>query len=109
MAKLRINTTEKHPEIDRKWNIPHLISLPHVGWWPNFYVGMDDQSVVDVDEECNFLFASCRLNVDSEELSRQPFVLCKLGAVRYPLVIHTLCNKNNNLCKLVILLIHTRC
>ena len=54
------------------------------------YVGMDNKSIIDIDEECQFFIPATCSNVDSLEFLSKPKVALKLCTAGYSFVVHFL-------------------
>ena len=68
----------------------HKESLPHVVRRSLYDKGMDEQGIVDVDEEGNFLVSAQRAEVDSFQLSRCTHIGLELLTLADALIVHML-------------------
>ena len=68
----------------------HKESLPHVVGRSLYDKGVDEQGVVDVDEEGNFLIPAQRAEIDSFQLSCCTHVRLELLTLADALIVHML-------------------
>ena len=83
----------KYNNVQESRGCLYLISLPEADRRPPYYIGMDDEGIVDVDEECQLLLTTAAGHLEADQLPRQVNIQRELTAAGDTGVVHSLKNK----------------